>query len=283
MLVPPRRARAAFAAVALGFLVAPAAAGCIFFSSFDGLTDGVDDAGPPDGGSDAACGQVKVPLCKSIPSAPGGFAQVVDGDAAEFCAIPFTTFDPSGGQYRTCPRPAWLDDAEPRAAVRAAWSAAAIHVHVRVDKATAVAPNDAGELYKGDAVELFFANVEAPTGALDADHSVTIIVAPPLTVGGPGTLSASKAFTGAWTTRLDATGYDVELTLPWSLLGGALPAANRTIVWNFGIDVAAPSGPRFQSFLRYELPDAGPVWCDDNASPKPSSNDQSWCQATLSP
>ena len=87
MLVLPRRARAAFAAVALGFIVAPAAAGGIFFSSFEGLTDGVDDAGPPDGGGDAACGHAQATLCKSIPPAPGGFVQVVDGDAAEFCAI----------------------------------------------------------------------------------------------------------------------------------------------------------------------------------------------------
>lgn len=278
----PRRARAALAAVALGLLVAPAAAGCIFFSSFDGLTDGVDDAGPPDGG-DAACGQVKVTLCKSIPPAPAGFAQVVDGDAAEFCAIPFTSFDPSVGQYRTCPRPGWLDDAAPRAAVHAAWSATAIHVHVRVDKAAAVVPNDAGELYKGDAIELFFGNVEAPTGSLDADHTVTIIVAPPEAQGGTGSLTASKVFNGAWVTRLDAAGYDVELSMPWTLLGGALPAEGRTIVWNFGLDVSAPSGPRFQSFLRYELPDGGALLCEDKASPKPSINDESWCRAELAP
>jgi hypothetical protein len=115
-----------------------------------------------------------------------------------------------------------------------------------------------------------------------------IIVAPPPTQGGTGKLWASKNFSGAWLTRLDATGYDVELSIPWSLLEGALPAANRTIVWNFGLDVAAPpSGdpPRdnYQSFLRYELPDGGTFWCNDKVAPKPSIDDESWCRAELAP
>jgi hypothetical protein len=281
MLFSPKRARAAIVVVALGVAIAPAAAGCIFFSSFDGLTDG-GDAGAPDGG-DAACGQVKVALCNSIPRAGSGFVQVIDGDAAEFCAIPSATFDPAGGEFRTCPRPPWLEDAAARAVVHLAWSDAAIHAHVRVDKATPVAPSDAGEPYKGDAVELFFGNAEAPTGSFADDHVTIFIIAPPLEKGGSGTLSVSRAFNGEWTTRRDDTGYEVELSIPWSALGGASPASGRPILWNLGLDVAGPSGPRYQAFLRYRLPDGGTAWCNDTPAPKPSVDDESWCHPELAP
>lgn len=276
-----RRLRAALTAAALG-LGAATAAGCILFSSFDGLTGGTEDAGAPDGG-DAACGRTQVVLCNEIPRAPNGFAQVVDGDAAEFCALPSTSLTPPKGQYRTCPEPAWLEEAAPRVEVHAAWSDAALHVHVRVDKATEVAPNDAGELYKGDAVEIFVGNAEAPTGPLTGDHAAQIIVAPPAAEGEPGSLGSSGSFTGAWAARRDEAGYEVELQIPWSFLGGEIPAAGRGVLFNFGIDVVGPAGERYQSFLRYEAADGGTVWCNEVGVPKPSVDDRSWCRSELAP
>ena len=278
---PGLRTRAALMAAALG-LASATAAGCILFSSFDGLTGGTEDAGVPDGG-DAACGRTHLQLCNEIPRAPDGFAQVVDGDAAEFCAIPSGSFAPGGGEYRTCPEPAWLEGAALRVEIHAAWSDAALHVHVRVDKATPVVPNDAGELYKGDAVEILVGNAEAPTGPLADDHAAQILVAPPAAEGEPGSLGSSGSFSGAWAARRDEGGYDVELEIPWSFLGGEIPAAGRGVLFNFAVDVVGPAGERYQSFLRYEQADGGTLWCNDTAAPKPAVDDRSWCRPDLAP
>jgi hypothetical protein len=279
---PRRLARITLSAFALGLAAAELAAGCILFSSFDGLTGGPDDAGTPDN-LDSACGQVIVALCKSIPRVPSGWEQVVDGDPAEFCAIPRATFEPEKGEFRTCPKPTWLAEAAPRAVLHAAWSDKALHIHVRVDKATAITPNEVGELYNGDALEIFAGNVEVPTGSFDADHVLHLILAPPPSEGAPGALSTSKVWSGPWITRRDDEGYDAELEIPWSSLGGEPPAAGRAILWNVGLDVAGPAGERYQSFVRYELPDGGTAWCHEDNLPKPSIDDRSFCSPELAP
>jgi len=280
--LPKRRACAALLVAALGLCTAPMAAGCIFFSSFDGLTGGTEDAGTPDGG-DAGCSREFLNLCRAIPRAPNGFVQVVDGDAAEFCDIGADDFAPVDGQFRTCPKPSWVAAAAPHATVRAVWSVEALHVQVRVDKATPVMPNDAGELYKGDAVEIFVGNAEAPTGTLADDHAAQILLAPPAAEGEPGALATGMAFYGEWAARRDEAGYEVEIAIPWSFLGGEIPAAGRGVLWNFAVDVVGSAGERYQSYMRYERGDGETQWCKEPAFAKPSSDDRSWCRSELSP
>lgn len=269
-------------------LAAACSAGCSLLSSFDGLT-----------GGPACDGEDYIDTCAVIPRAPAGLRQVVDGDGAELCEVESDLFDPAEGHYRTkpqgssrCPPPDWLTEAAPSAVIRAAWSEAALHVHVRVDKATAIAPGEADALFSGDAVEIFVGNTEAPTGPLPDDHAGYVIVAPPREPGGAGASASGVVTRVASASRRDDAGYDVELEIPWSSLGGEPPAEGRTVLWNVGIDVAGdeiePGGQRarFQSFLHYEE-DGKARFCryDDpeDDQRKPSRDDRSWCRARLGP
>jgi hypothetical protein len=285
MRVSPLRVLTAVIAVALGVGAAPAFAGCILFSSFDGLTDG----GEPDAAADAPDGNAtcdSMPLmgCNPIPAAPPGFAPLIDGDPGEFCGLPSIVFNPAKGDYTDCPKPVWLSSDPVSVVIRAAWTADAIHVHVRVNKATPVAPYpDVTQLYKGDAVELYFVTIDAATGTLATDHAVSVIFAPS-TDGKKGLRAPGSTFKGSWVTTADGAGYDVEVSIPSTDLGMTKLTSTRVIHWNVGVDVAHPGDDRFQSFLHYQDLDGGVVSCGTMGGPlKPSVDDRSWCRAELQP
>ncbi|MGK4003975.1 sugar-binding protein [Sorangium sp. So ce1036] len=286
---PSGRAGRALTALAIG-LAATSAVGCSLVSSFDGLTGG------------ASCDrEAYVDTCEVIPRAPDGFRHVIDGDRAELCAVESDPFDPLKGVYRSkpdgepsCPPPSWLVEAAPHVVLRAAWSDEALHVHVRVDKATEIVLGEGEALYDGDAVEIFVGNAEAPTGVLEEDHATYLTFAPPLVPGGEGRSHSGKIAGVSSRARRDHAGYEVEIAIPWASLGGEPPSPGRRILWNVALDVAAEIEPggereRFQSFLHYKdhAGDGKQRFCryDDplHDERKPSRDDRSWCTPVLSP
>lgn len=269
---------------------------CIFVSDFDGLTDGppheqdaANDA--VDGGAEAevdsgdapACTNTQFQLCSTVPAAPPGFAQVVDGLDNEFCQVPAHIFHPLQGSFQTCGTDAdFVDTADATVTTRMVWSSSGIHLFIHAQKDPSIPiVTDPTQLYKGDAVEFLFANRAAPTGNLATDQAVQLIIAPPLPDGGSGYLSSIEPFTSPWVAVRANGGYDVELEVPWSMLGGPTPTSQLGVVLNLGIDIAGPNGERYQSFVHYTLPDGGAVFCKDTSKPTPSENTLTWCASKL--
>lgn len=284
---PSGRARRALTIPVIG-LAATSAVGCSLISSFDGLTGG------------ASCErEAYVDTCEVIPRAPDGFRHVVDGDRVELCAVEADPFDPLKGMYRSkpdgassCPPPDWLVEAAPEVVLRAAWSDAALHIHVRVDKATEIVPGEAEALYDGDAIEIFVGNAEEPTGSLEDDHATFLTFAPPRVPGGEGRSYSGKIAGVTSKARRDDAGYEVEIEIPWTSFNSEPPTAGRRILWNVALDVAAEidgKRERFQSFLHYKdyAADGKQRFCryDDplHNERKPSQDDRSWCTPVLSP
>lgn len=274
-----------------------AASACVFLSDFDGLTGGQEsvtsDAGPsdsapsdsaPDDPSDGgACETLQFKLCTGVPAAPNGFQQTVDGLDDDFCHVPTSVFQPKLGVFHTCGADAqFIDAANASVAMRVAWSASGVHFFAAVRKAANIPiVVDTVQLYKGDALELFFANRATPNGNLVTDGAAHLIVAPPGPDGGPGYLSSPSPWTAEWATRLVQGGYDVELVIPWTELGGPAPESGSAVVLDVGVDITGPKGERYQSFLAYTTVDGGQQFCKDNTKPTPSESTLTWCSSKL--
>jgi hypothetical protein len=270
---------------------------CILVSDFEGLDDGPRNA--TDAGSDASlpsdsaveaetsndtgtCDTSTFKLCSAVPAAPAGFVQTVDGSDEDFCDAPSTVFLPQQGRFHTCgPESDFMDGANAVVTTKIVWSTSALHVFVRVEKDPSIPiVTDVATLYKGDAIELFFANREEPTGNLAADEAIHLIVAPP-EEGGVGYISSQQPFTGEFLSVRANGSYVVELSIPWSMLGGQTPNTGLGVVLNLGVDITGPNGERYQSFLEYTAPDGGDLFCKDTSQPTPSESTLTWCKSTL--
>jgi hypothetical protein len=174
-----------------------------------------------------------------------------------------------------------MDGANAVVTMKMVWSTSALHVFVRVEKDPSIPiVTDVSTLYKGDAIELFFANRDEPTGNLATDEAIQLIVAPP-EEGGPGYISSQQPFTGEFLALRANGGYVAELSIPWSMLGGPAPSSGLGVVLNLGVDITGPNGERYQSFLEYTLPDGGDLFCKDTSKPTPSESTLTWCKSTL--
>jgi hypothetical protein len=257
---------------------------CIFFSDFDGLADGpAHDAGG-DAPDAPACSGAQFKLCTAVPRAPEGFEQLVDGLVSDFCQLPATVFQPKLGSFQTCGAEAsFIDSAEASLTARVAWSEAGLHFfgQFRKDPSIPIVV-DPVQLYKGDAIEILFANRAAPTGDPITDQALHLIIAPPEQDGSAGHLSSSMLFDEPWMAVRTSGGFDVELVIPWSLLGGPAPETDNGVVLNLGLDITGPSGERYQSFLHYTPQDgASSQFCKDTSKVTPAESTLTWCASKL--
>jgi hypothetical protein len=225
--------------------------------------------------------------CKTIPRL-GAVTQIVDGIGDEFCGVPATKLIANSGAH--------MEPATPPPGIdtvmwtRIAWSAEAIHIHVRVDQALVYAPVATEELWRGDGIELFVSGASTLTGDYTATKqpgTFQIIAVPPNT----GTLARAGVYYGSdglqtfldpahFAARLTPTGYEIELRIEWTLLA-ATPSSGKVIGFDAAVDVrqTASSSLQLQSFIGYRAI-TGTSPCGARG-PHPSCDDRTWCVPSL--
>jgi hypothetical protein len=241
-------------------------------SAEDGTSDAVD-APPckPIGGGD---------LCAEIPKFAAA-TQVVDGVGDEFCDVPTTHFDPKKGQLMVpSPAPGWVKT-DVRA--RFAWSASAFHAHVAVVDSNIQVVDDPFTLYLGDAVEVYIAGFSTLTGTFDGIQdagAMQVVIAPPSGAVPAraeifqNTVHVGSLPSGQWAARRVPGGYEIELRIPWTDLGGAEMRSGLTIGVDLGLDDKDGPADRFWSV--YEIAPTTISICGE-----PSCDDRLWCLPSL--
>lgn len=197
------------------------------------------EAGTPN--SPDECPLEPIDPCVGLPHFTA--SQTVDGDDSDFCSVPPFTLALASTAYYRLPKPPV--GSVTRATARVAWSAAALHVFIRVIDTT---PNPNGRssllyIWDGDNVE-FFASPKAPTGTFNYARSYDygafqVIAAPP---GGSYFPSGQAAFTSTgYATAVPgsqvnlastANGYTVEAQIPWT---DAAPIAGTAMGFDLGL------------------------------------------------
>lgn len=265
----------------------------------DGASDSIGiDSSSTDGGGDGGSGDVadagevgppptKCPAiteaaaCATIGEMPSPDLEVLDGNGEELCALAPRRFAVNEGQHR---KPTGTSDAPQQVVVRVGVSARGVHFHVQVLVDPWIVVQD--DLVQGDAVEIFVRGVHDPiTGKLTTDGGRHYVFVPP-TGGRPadgreirpdGTYGPlSGAFYGI---RAVEGGYEVEMRLPWTDLGGQ-PAPGDAMAFDVGIDVSDDEKipRRLQSFLYYQAP-TGATTCTTTSVAEPSCDTRTWCEA----
>jgi hypothetical protein len=246
------------------------------------------------GGSGGLPGCVNEPInpCATMPHFTG--TQTLDGSDADFCDVPpFTLSLATTPYYRGTQPPLNLTTG---ATVRAAWSAAAFHIFVRVVDATPY-PSPSSSLlniWNGDNIE-FFASPNSPSGSFNylrsADYGAfQVIAAMPGTAYFPSG-QAAFASTGAATAvpalqihlATTANGYTVEAQIPWT---EAAPIANTAMGFDMGIsddvDGVYNASSEYRNYygLLYNAASSGGV-CTLHY--EPYCNSLNWCKPIAAP
>jgi hypothetical protein len=175
-----------------------------------------------------------------------------------------------------------------RAEIRAAWTAEAFHVRARVfDANISVVPLGALDIYNGDSVEVFLAPNAPSTGRYADDHGIQIDVSPPSgtiparSVIYLGSTTKGPADPAIYSARLTDDGYEIELMIPWALVGGAPPTAGSTIAVDFAVnDDDDPEKPDHVWYAMEKKAVTGSTPC--GASLQPSCDTRTFCTTTLS-
>ncbi|GAC1547199.1 MAG: hypothetical protein NVS3B10_11080 [Polyangiales bacterium] len=218
-------------------------------------------------------------------------AQILDGDDSDFDCVPTASFTVKSAPV-TFPTPA--PDVPEVAHLRVAWTPTALAIYVRVDDPTVVVTSvDHSAIFDGDAVELYLSGDGALTGTYDrsgADPgSVQLVITP----AGSGIAARAETYAGTdkgpldpsfFKTKLLASGYAVELAVPWAYLRGAGAAGAH-----IGLDVAIdanedPSQPDVRAMwgLQFYQPVAtGKSSCGASSSAWPWCDDRTWCAPVL--
>jgi hypothetical protein len=255
-------------------------------------------------------------MCATIPKFTG--TQNVDGIGDEFCDVPSTVLRVNGGVplYPTF-MPAPLST---KVRARLAWSATGLHGHFHVDDSVVVSSSYDNNW---DGVHLFLGGELPFYGAFDGDKSDTglwLFMAPPGPKAGlPRFTGGTGAFAqvgycilesgvmpgtgakcnprrfplvepGKFAGRIVEGGYELEVMLPWSVLGRAsAPSKGDSIAADLGLaacdDPAATAWSNVCSdakrgivvLQRNDIP--GSTSCLSGSNP--TCDARTWCRPTL--
>lgn len=250
----------------------------------------VDTAVDAADASDASCdlpvaGDLAV--CTSLPHLKA--FQVVDGVPSEFCGVPATVVDASNAAL-TVPSPLPAPLPSEKMLVRAAWSSGGVQLHVHVDDASIrVVPDGRTDLFQGDSVEIFASGVAPTSGSYVTDHAVQIDIAPPSgTTPARSQVYAQTDTKGPldssfWAARLVPGGYELEVRIPWSMLGGVSPAGGATIGFDvaLNVDYDATKDASVAWFAMASRAVSGASMCGTDV--RPACDSRTFCVPTLSP
>lgn len=233
-------------------------------------------------------------LCQTLPKFTAA-SQVVDGVGDEFCGIPAMTFDAVG-----CPT---LDPDPPpalpaSASLRVAWSAQAVHLHVRVQDPAVIVQPDRARLWNGDSVEIYIAGASGAqlTGAFDGTNdggAIQLVLTPPsgaFPARGEAFFSRFGAHSAIdpslYAGRLVPGGYELELRFPWPASANpATPGARVGFDFALGVQDAASAGGRQLQCIISDVFVDGAQACGLSAGTPaaPYCDDRTWCQPQLLP
>lgn len=215
----------------------------------------------------------------------GSISPVVDAEGKEFCAVGIR----SRGMYVvSAPKSSPITvpaSFKQKILVRAALGSAAFYVHVTVldDPRILV---DTKDLVQGDAVEIFLRGNKAATGSLVTDGARHIVIAPP---SATTAVMAWYYVDGKHSTDVDAAqyagrrvdgGYEVELHLPWTVLGNQ-PAPGEKVGFDVALDIrddVGATGREVRAILQYTAVSPSPT-CTAFGSIDPACDDRTWCLA----
>jgi hypothetical protein len=249
-------------------------------------------------------GSSPVGLCQAIPPFGSG-VQTVDGNNDDFASVPSQYLS-----YKQFVNSANIMNDELDVTAQVGWSDAGLHMffHVQYESGGPVAlpPFDGGELWYGDALELFLKGSLPLTGNFNgvSDRgAIQIAVAPDLTnpprsetyVDKGNTLLGPLSSDTVGAHRDGSDAYDIELMIPWRLIlapGATEPKAGSKIGFDFAVDyryrgdggALNPANPELQMLLA-DNPAVGtaPTDCPPGSTSVPSCDDRTWCTPTLSP
>jgi hypothetical protein len=222
-------------------------------------------------------------LCTDLPVFPG--TQTIDGDGSDFCDVGGATWQNVDADWVVPMAPP--DAGKVRVRMKFGWSSIGLHGFVTVEDPNVMVNTTPANLYKGDSVEFYLAGFKPTGGRFDATNDVgafQVIIAPPtaseparsqifLTGTPSGPLDASK-----WKAVSTATGYAVEVQIPWSDLHGMGIKSGSQV----GFDVAV------NSLCDTSVEHVFAVWrrkivmmstCGGDSSP--SCDDRVWCAPKL--
>lgn len=232
--------------------------------------------------------------CKQIPQLT--VTQVVDGVGDDLCAVPAVQFDKDHAAkvivYHATPPEI--------AKVRVAWTSAALSVFVDVQDASvqtvyAADPTQAvSKIYQGDSIELMISSSNNVTGLTGTDSNTLHVTIP---ASGPAvqvkTSNQNGASQGAYTTlptseyaqKITATGYAIEMRLPWP---GSAPSAGTAVRFDIALNSAdktfsSVDDMRDGQLIYYLGTVAGTTTCQGTGGDGtvPFCDDRTWCGTPL--
>jgi hypothetical protein len=234
--------------------------------------------------------------CQQIPRFTG--TQTVDGLGDDFCSVPGAQFSAKNAakiiQYHG------VNPLEV-AMVRVAWSAAGLSAFIDVqdDSVQVVSTFDASQaiskIYQGDSIELMISSSNAVSGLTGTDANTLHVTVP---AAGPAvsvkTSNLDNASQGAYTPlpasqyaqKMTATGYAIEMRLPWP---GAAPAAGATIRFDIALNSAdktftSVDDMRDGQLIYYLGTVTGTTTCQGTGGDGnvPFCDDRIWCSTNIS-
>jgi hypothetical protein len=270
-------------------------------AAIEAAADALAEAAPEDSGvdaGDASCTPISgAEPCTAIPELQG--TQVVDGTNSEFCNVPYLTFNAGDGVIP--PGTPEFPTPAPVLTLQVAWTSTGLAVFAHVDETDVSPPPEGGQIYDGDAIELFVAaSSTSLTGDGGGDQGTFHFILAATSASGqavgesypsnagpaPPVPIQSSTFVG----KLVAGGYDLEATFPWANFGGKTPTTGTLIGFDFGVDIASNKTPdagvdsghlkTIQTFYFSNTQKATkPNAC--GTPPEPFCDDRTWCTPHL--
>jgi hypothetical protein len=278
-----------------------------------------DSSAPSETGADAGPGcAIKTGgnLCTKVPKMVFTGKQVVDAIGDEFCDIVSTELAMKTGKPMPGATPSLLPS---KLKARVAWSSAGVHGHFHVDDPDVIS---LGADQEADRVLFYIGGKTALFGEFLGDRKdkgfFYLQMTPPSShdLGLPGITGNTPAEARLWfqghlkdtdsfcqaisapvvtpieyAARLVAGGYEMEVFLPWAVLGrAATPSSGDDISIDLGLydtedpDVIKPPWTSYSAMLR------GQVWLDIKSASEPSCcagtyypncDTRTWCNPTL--
>ncbi len=234
--------------------------------------------------------------CQQIPMLTG--TQTVDGLGDDLCSVPAVKFSSATPNVKVLPYHTTPPEV---ATVRVAWSAAALNVFIDVLDASVKtasqvdATQQISKIYQGDSIELMISSSNTLTGLTSADNNTLHVTVP---AAGPAvsvkTSNSGGASQGAYTPlptdqyaqKLTATGYAIEMRLPWP--GGA-PTAGATVRFDMALNSADSTYTNVDDLrdgqLIYYIGTVATTTCQGTGGDGnvPFCDDRLWCSTTVSP
>jgi hypothetical protein len=242
------------------------------------MTDGPTkpDSGPPPPDAPSACTTDSVAICTLIPMFPG--VQTLDGKDDDFCGVPSFVLDVANAaavnNYNRIP----TSEIEVVTA-RVGYSSAGLHGFFDVKDSSVVAPSQTAA-YLGDSIEIYFSSSDVVSGPTSVDtntyHVIVPANAPAVSVqtSSRGVTTQTALDTGYYVQVSTATGYAIEVQLPWP---GGIPNAGDRIRFDLALNSARTNSTR-DAQLIYHRENVGTSSC---RNPDVFCDDRTWCPTTL--